>query len=78
MYPNGQHWVPHLLSVPVRTVDFTAFSGNRAASCNDRSHGIGCIVKQAVPFGQHRTVVFPASSKQDVSAPQQKLPGRPA
>lgn len=46
--------------------------------CKDMSQGIVCIDEQSFPFGQQRSVVLPASGRQDDVGGQQKVGGSDA
>lgn len=77
-YPNGQHPVPHVGSVPVSAVVMSEMSGCAVAFCCVISHVMDLITEQELPDGQHNTVVLAASTTQSEEGPQQKLDGSPA
>ena len=71
-YPWGQHAVPQVERVTLRSLECTVALGYRLSSCRVMSHAIGCMRAQSCPSGQQSTVFGAAmGSMQDVPDRQQ-------
>lgn len=76
--PFGQQvLMPHVWSVPVKSVLWSSLSGCREAFCWLRSHVRGDIVLQSRPLGQQTTDLLLLKAVHVVPDGQQKLDGMP-
>ena len=69
--------VPQLGRLPVSSVVCSGFVGKAVALRKLREHGIGLMVLQDLPAGQHITDALLLKMSHVVSGPQQKLAGSP-
>ena len=76
--PFGQHCVPHVASVPVRSVLCSWLAGELVAFCFDISQLKGAIVLQSCPKGQQIADLLLLKAMHCWADGQQKFAGRPA